>query len=205
MRHRLLACLLTTLPALASCAAEDAPPEPELGAEEAEEAEATSPLLVTVRASQDYATCVSTADTFDGIDIAVELPRLLKFVTTSALKPADVARSLFLLTCVQTVEVDRFTEPPEEMCVDFGNAYCNKAAECLTPAELAERGWTDPAACIQQMQGQVCQLISFCKFVDLAEGPACVADVTAGSCELFREALNSTPLAYPACADVCVL
>jgi hypothetical protein len=93
----------------------------------------------------------------------------------------------------------------DELCHDFAVSHCSKAAECLTPEELAARGWTDPNQCIAEQESSVCQVLDFCKLVDVDAAPACTAEVTTESCALFRSSLSGTPLVYPACREVCIL
>ncbi|HTE49883.1 MAG TPA: hypothetical protein VK698_03355 [Kofleriaceae bacterium] len=201
MRRCLLASLLAALlPVLPGCASDVDGADPELVTAQSDE---PTLFLVTVRPDHDYVGCLASADAIEGVDVLLELPLLFKFVTTSALRPGPVGRALFALRCVQTADFDTVTRP-DELCNDFAESYCAKAAECLTPEELAIYGLADQ--CVANQAASVCQLLDFCKLVDLEAAPECVAEVGTGTCEQFRSSLNGIPpLAYPACQEVCVL
>jgi hypothetical protein len=203
MRLCTLACLLVTAPAsLAGCAAEaDRPDDVDLESAQAEE---TTLLLVTTQRDADFPACVAAADALEGFDLLLELPKLFKFaVSTSVLAPLDAQIALRGLPCVADAEHDAIVDDPQTMCTDFAARYCAKAVECMTPAELAERGWADPAACIAEWEGLACMLAS-CDGFDPVAGHACNSELTTGTCALFRETLSSFPTSvYPSCGQVC--
>ena len=201
MRLCSIACLVAISPSLASCAAEMSEPSAVL-----EEAQADEPalFLVTAQPEADFAACVDAADAIDGVDLVLQLPLIFKFVASAAVPPVDAARALLALECVQTTEFDAVIEEQEQLCTDFAASYCNKIFDCLSPAELAERGWTDISECNVQWQQLSCTLLDSCAVVNVEGAAECNAEITTGTCALLRQSLGSTPLVYPACAAVCV-
>jgi len=197
MRLCLLACLVVTAPAMVGCAAESI--EPEL-----ETAEADEPvlMLVTVRAGVNFTACVAAADSFEGIDLLLELPRLRKFVATSSIAAPDAANALLAFPCVEAAEFDLVGE--EAFCADFSAGYCAKAFECMTPEELGQFGWFDVGDCVTTVQPLACGMVDQCTAFDAEAGATCNTEVETGTCEQFRESFpGSQQTTYPACGQIC--
>ena len=206
MRLRSIALVLAILcPALPACTSGATSPElTTTGSDERPPVdEDATLLLVTVRSDHDYTGCVASTEAIDGLDVLLELPLLSKLVTTSALRSGEAARALLDLHCVDTVEYD--DTAPDSLCSDFAASWCDKAFACLTPEELAGRGWSTASDCVVQQETYTCQLLGWCSFVDLEAAPACIDEVGSASCDLFRANVDSLPLVYPACQQVCVL